>query len=249
MRPDGLGCTTIRLTFTGIDHIDEIYVSVIVRIVVSPVDAELLIRQTASFYHGICSMLVIAIIVSRVVCTIIGHIATKVHRTKHVKLRTISAIGLICKILTSRRITGIDCTVKRVAEFIERSLRVTALHALIAEINQDDHALRSEIRFRSDILALTTSNSLSTTRFRYFGSRCLANYFVHAIYFTYAQSFFVNGIVIEFISNHLYFDGRTISLRACLPSATSRHCISSKRHGAQHHRHKNFLHKILNFFI
>ena len=246
MRPNGLRRTAIGLTLTGIDHIDKVHIAVIVRIIVSPIDRILLIGQAASFNNSIGCVLVIAFVIIRIaciiICSVISHIATQGHRTKHIKLRTIRSVTLICKILTCRRIASINRTVQRVTQLIERSLRVTALHALVAEVRQDNHSLRCHVRFGTDILTLTASNTFRTACFRNCGRRSLAYFDIHAVDLTYLFTVTINRVVVKLITNHLHFDGCTICLRACLPSPTRRNSASSHHQTAQYCNNCNPLH-------
>ena len=144
MRPDGSSCAAISLTFACVNNIYEIDITVFVRVVVGEVQtAVLLVCQYTGLYYGICRVLVIAFVLIRItrvfVCSVICHISAQRHRTIHVKLRTVTAVRLIRKILRSRAVVlatvFVDRAVGRVTQLVKHSLRVAALHSVVFEID------------------------------------------------------------------------------------------------------------------
>ena len=235
MRPDGLRCTAISLTFTGIDDINEIYVAITIGVIVRPVDCKLLVSQNTSFHYCVGSMLVITFISTRIIRSIISHIAAEVDRTKHVKLRTVSTVRLVCKILTCRRITAIHCTIERVAQFIKSGLRMSGLHGFISEVRQNNDSLWCEVRLRTDLLALATGYTFRTACFRNCLCRRLTHNLVHAVDFANLLSVLVYGVMIELISDGHYLNLGTISLSYGTPSAACRYCVYCHSKDAYHH--------------
>ena len=228
MRPDGLGRTAVGLTFAGIDDIDEVNISVIIGVVVCPVNGVLLVRQDTRLHHNVRRVLIIAFCII-FICSVIGECAAQGDRTINVKLRTVGTLTLVCKILCSRRITAIDRAVQRIAQLVKRSLRMTGLHALVGEISQDNYALRRQIRRSAYIFALTACHGFGAMRLDHFRCRSLAYYLVHTVNLTYLLTRAVDGIVIELVTDGHYLDDGTVGLGYRAPLTVRRNSPQPNR--------------------
>ena len=105
-------------------------------------------------------------------------------------------------------------------------------HSFIREIRQDDHSFRSQVRFDTDVLALTAGNGFCTTRLSYSGSRSFSYFHVHTVNLSHLFAGAINHIVIKFITYLLNFDGGAISLRARLPSSARGNCACCRSKNA-----------------
>ena len=228
MRPDRVGRTAVRFSLTGIDHIHEIHIAVIVPVVVSEIQIVILvISQNTCFNHSVCCVFVIF----TYVLTVIILLFTQRHRTIYIELRLILTVRLIFEILCSRTVSAVRRAVLAGDHIFHYLCRVSGLEADIREVRQDQQSARCGVRRSTHVLAHFASLRLRTTGTRRCLTRCLTYHFEHTVLvLAYFLSVTVDHIVVVFVTKLLYLDGRAICLGTGLPSATCRHCIYRQRH-------------------
>ena len=232
MRPDGIRVTAIRFTLTGIDDIDKIHVSVIVRVVTGEIESPvLLVRQNTGLGDSRCRILVIAL---RIILTVVLVVMAEGDRTEDIELRAVLTVGLRSEIVRCRRIMdaviGIDRTVVRIAQLIEDRLRVVLIELHVGEVRQNDDTSRRQVGYIA-YLRGAACLCFRTACLYHLGRRSIPHHLIHAVYLADLFSVPVDHIMAELIADELDLNGRAIRLSACLPASPCRNGKQRDRQG------------------